>query len=88
MAKITRPPETRRWGGPGSSRDDATKPPPELTFPPKSVPLRHPIRHSQVSGGGGERDVHHGHDPLCKRDFEAGRSEKPLEARRKEKQRD
>lgn len=75
MAKMTRPPETRRWGGPGSSRDDATKPPPEEHPKGARAPGRM-TRHSQVSGGGGERDVHHGHDPRRKRDFQAGSEEK------------
>ena len=33
-------------------------------------------RHSQVSGGGGETDVHHGHPAKAKRDFEANDAQK------------
>jgi hypothetical protein len=66
-------PASERRGGPGSSHDDATKP-----LPPSENP-RAPYRskqHSQVSGGGGEADVHHDHDPRHKRDFEAGGAQK------------
>ena len=60
-------PNTVRWGGPGASHEDASKPRPER------VDLRAPgeptnTRYSHVSGGGGERDRHHGHDPAAKRD--------------------
>lgn len=33
-------------------------------------------RHSHVSGGGGETDLHHAHAENLKRDFEAGDAEK------------
>jgi hypothetical protein len=53
---------TERIGGPGASHENRKhpnaskprKPPPEVT---KST------RHSGVSGGGGEPDSHHSHDP-------------------------
>lgn len=56
---------TQRIGGPGAAHEnrkdpDAPKrrnPPPEAT---KST------RHSGVSGGGGEPDSHHSHDPAGK----------------------
>lgn len=52
-------PNTARWGGPGASHEDATKPMPE---PPPAHPegatSTNP-RVSQVSGGGGERDEKH-----------------------------
>lgn len=56
------PAADRSHGGPGSSQQDATKPP-----QPKE-PAVHPgeptnTRHSRVSGGGGERDSHHTHNP-------------------------
>lgn len=54
-------PNTRRWGGPGASHEDATKP-----MPPEGSPL--PVgavstspRVSRISGGGGERDEKHSH---------------------------
>jgi hypothetical protein len=59
------PAADRSHGGPGSSRQDASKPkvaerrgpaPGEPTSPPQS----------RVSGGGGERDRHHTHDPKTK----------------------
>jgi hypothetical protein len=62
-------PNTHRWGGPGSSHEDRTEPEPKKGAP------RHPgeptnTPYSHVSGGGGERDRHHSHDPKQKRDFE------------------
>jgi hypothetical protein len=63
-------PNTERWGGPGSSHEDATQEKPKDGDPrPDGTPTN--TRHSQVSGGGGERDVHHSHDPDDKRDFES-----------------
>jgi hypothetical protein len=61
--------ETQRWGGPGSSHEDATRKPTKgretRSFgEPTNTP------HSHVSGGGGERDRHHGHDDQAKADFE------------------
>jgi hypothetical protein len=60
------PAADRSHGGPGSSRQDAKDPvqhhahggplPGEPTNPPRS----------RVSGGGGERDIHHTHDPRTK----------------------
>jgi len=56
-----------RWGGPGSSHENRDKPMPEK--PPRSgrgvdEPTNTPFSH--VSGGGGERDRHHGHDAKAK----------------------
>lgn len=54
-------PNTRRWGGPGSSHEDASKPAPAIIDPrPPGTPTNPPV--SQVSGGGGERDIRHSHD--------------------------
>ena len=55
----------RSHGGPGSSRQDRTKPKKE---PARGVQPGEPTnsRRSRVSGGGGERDVHHTHDPRTK----------------------
>jgi hypothetical protein len=65
-------PSTERWGGPGSSQEDTTKPKPK---PAERADFRD-TRHSQVSGGGGEADVHHDHDPKHKRHAQAGKDEK------------
>jgi hypothetical protein len=55
-------PNSRRWGAPGASHEDRTKPPPEPRDPrPPGAPTND--RKSHVSGGGGERDLHHSHDP-------------------------
>jgi hypothetical protein len=62
---------TERWGGPGASHEDRSE------TPPKDRPRdgRGPdeptnTQFSGVSGGGGERDRHHAHDPEGKRDTE------------------
>jgi hypothetical protein len=70
-------PNTERWGGPGASHEDRTEPRSEKGDP------RHPgeptnTPYSHVSGGGGERDRRHSHDPAEKSDFE-----EPSEQRRK-----
>lgn len=62
-------PNTRRWGGPGSSHENRSEPPPperdrRMAGEPTNTPYSH------VSGGGGERDRRHSHDPREKRDFE------------------
>lgn len=55
----------RSHGGPGSSHQDASKPSaPERTGPEPGEPTN-PDR-SRVSGGGGERDRHHSHNPARK----------------------
>lgn len=53
-------PATLRHGGPGASHENAKKPPP----PADKTPGR--AGRSAVSGGGGERDVHHTHAPKLK----------------------
>ena len=64
-------PNTERWGGPGASHEDASKPQPAK--PPRGG--RGPdeptnTQFSGVSGGGGERDRHHAHDAEGKKDTE------------------
>ena len=67
-------PHTDRFGGPGSSHQDRTQP--DATDQPTGhkgggakggmgAPPCTPTNpdRSRVSGGGGERDVHHTHDP-------------------------
>jgi hypothetical protein len=58
-------PDTERIGGPGASHENRDHP-----VKSKSPRGPHPTQkkakthvHSQVSGGGGERDRHHSHDP-------------------------
>lgn len=55
----------RSHGGPGSSHQDATKPAPTESQTPEPGESTNPDR-SRVSGGGGERDRHHTHDPATK----------------------
>jgi len=56
------PAADRSHGGPGSSQQDATKPALQRrTGPAPGEPTN--TRHSRVSGGGGERDSHHTHNP-------------------------
>ena len=57
----------RSHGGPGSSHQDATRPQPEADerHGPEPRQRRTPDR-SRTSGGGGERDKHHTHDPRTK----------------------
>jgi len=70
-------PAARRFGGPGSSHQDRTQPdatdqptghkrggPPRDAAPRPGEPTSGD--RSRVSGGGGERDRHHTHDPLMK----------------------
>ena len=58
-------PNTERFGGPGASHENRK-------HPEKSQQhLEHPSErksdgHSQVSGGGGEKDRNHSHDPQRK----------------------
>lgn len=63
MSTSTKTPAAdRSRGGPGSSRQDATKPlPPHRAGPEPGEPTN--PRRSRVSGGGGERDSHHSHNP-------------------------
>ncbi|MEB3046453.1 hypothetical protein [Rhizobium mulingense] len=50
---------TIRQGGPGASHENA-KEPLDIQKPAAEPDKR---RQSKVSGGGGEHDRHHGHDP-------------------------
>jgi len=62
MSTSTKTPASIRQGGPGASHENAKKPL-EIKKPPAhdDTPGR-----SSVSGGGGERDVHHTHSPQGK----------------------
>jgi len=52
-------PNTKRWGGPGASHEDRTKPMPHPGDQRAGQSTNPPV--SQVSGGGGERDRKHSH---------------------------
>jgi hypothetical protein len=58
MSTSTKTKASIRHGGPGSS-DQNAKEPLHISKPTADDPMR---RHSHVSGGGGERDLHHTHD--------------------------
>jgi hypothetical protein len=63
MGTSSRSPGTdRHHGGPGSSHQRPDLPDPTAgRGPPPGAPTN--PRQSRVSGGGGERDSHHTHDP-------------------------
>ena len=67
-------PNTERWGGPGASHEDRTETPPSKKGPEARTDTN--VRFSHVSGGGGERDRHHGHDVRAKRDTEENSAER------------
>lgn len=58
-------PNTHRWGGPGASHENRDKPEPAKTDPRKPGSPTNDAR-SHESGGGGERDIHHGHSAEAK----------------------
>lgn len=51
-----------RHGGPGASHENA-RAPSQIKKPPAESDLR---RHGKISGGGGEKHVHHTHEPEMK----------------------
>ena len=59
------PAADRHQGGPGSSHQDANKPQAEDHNGPTAGSPTSDAK-SHVSGGGGERDSHHTHDPAGK----------------------
>ena len=63
MSSSTKTPAAdRSHGGPGSSRQDANQPEPsQRSGQAPGEPTN--TRHSRISGGGGERDSHHTHNP-------------------------
>jgi hypothetical protein len=63
-----RTPNADRWGGPGASHEDRSRPKPDEKG--KEARTDTEVRFSHVSGGGGERDAHHGHSDKAKRDTE------------------
>ncbi|HKU98965.1 MAG TPA: hypothetical protein VJR58_26975 [Vineibacter sp.] len=62
MPTSTKTPASIRHGGPGASHENA-KAPPDVKKPAPEPQNR---SRSKVSGGGGERDSHHSHDPAKK----------------------
>lgn len=62
MSTSKKAPQTIRQGGPGASHENA-KAPLEVKKPPADDERRNT---SRVSGGGGERDRHHTHNPGSK----------------------
>ena len=62
MSTSTKTPASIRQGGPGASHENAKKPL-EVKKPPAESDQR---SRSKVSGGGGEADKHHSHDPRKK----------------------
>jgi hypothetical protein len=62
MSTSTKTPASIRQGGPGASHENA-KAPLKIDKPPAESDQR---SRSKVSGGGGERDSHHTHDPRKK----------------------
>ncbi|MBV9511054.1 MAG: hypothetical protein JO303_12315 [Caulobacteraceae bacterium] len=63
------------WGGPGASHQDAREAPPDPTVKDADDPDRY-SRHSRISGGGGEADLHHAHDPRRKHAVQASAAER------------
>jgi hypothetical protein len=60
-------PDARRYGGPGASHEDRRHPEKFRDAAEKPQPgAATNSRSSKVSGGGGERDKHHSHDPRDK----------------------
>jgi hypothetical protein len=59
MSTSSKSAATIRQGGPGAAHENA-KAPLEIRKPPAEPEQR---SRSKVSGGGGERDRRHGHDP-------------------------
>lgn len=62
MPHVAKHPNSLRHGGPGASHENAKKPPKS----DKQSPDSELKMHSKVSGGGGEQDAHHTHDPNLK----------------------
>ena len=68
-------PEADRWGGPGSSHQDRNEPRPDPLVKDADAP-DHLSPRSQISGGGGETDIHTRHTAEGKRDRQASSEEK------------
>lgn len=57
--------ETDRWGGPGASRENRNKPRLDPKVKDADAP-DHLSPRSQISGGGGENDIHKGQSAKAK----------------------
>ena len=68
-------PNSQRWGGPGASHEDRTEAPPDPKVKDADDP-DHFTKHSRISGGGGETDRNHAHDPKMKHRKQASDAEK------------
>jgi hypothetical protein len=62
MSTSSKTPASIRQGGPGASHENA-KQPLKIEKPPADSEMDH---RSRVSGGGGEADSHHTHEPRKK----------------------
>ncbi|TKB72228.1 MAG: hypothetical protein E5W81_17280 [Mesorhizobium sp.] len=72
MSTSKKTPASIRQGGPGAAHENA-KNPLSVEKPPAESDRR---SHSKVSGGGGERDSHHTHDPEKKGDTRPAHQDK------------
>jgi len=71
-------PNTDRFGGPGASHENRKGPRPDPLVKDAEAP-DHLSPRSQISGGGGEGDIHQGHNPQAKHDKQATSQEKKHE---------
>ncbi|MER9849777.1 hypothetical protein NKJ55_21035 [Mesorhizobium sp. M0106] len=72
MSTSKKTPASIRHGGPGAAHENAKKPL-SIEKPPADSDRR---SLSKVSGGGGERDSHHTHDPEKKGDTRPAHEDK------------
>jgi hypothetical protein len=71
-------PDADRWGGPGASHENRDKPKPDPLVKDPDAP-DHLSPRAQVSGGGGERDIHNRHNAEAKKIRQASSEEKAHE---------
>lgn len=71
-------PNTDRFGGPGASHENRNGPRPDPLVKDADAP-DHLSPRSQISGGGGEGDIHKGHNPQAKHEKQATSEEKKHE---------
>ncbi|WP_313104418.1 hypothetical protein [Brevundimonas sp.] len=67
--------DTDRWGGPGASHENRNKARPDPLVKDDDAP-DHLSPRSQISGGGGEGDVHKGHSAKAKHEKRSTSQEK------------
>ena len=68
-------PNTERWGGPGASHENRDRAKPDPMVKDADAP-DHLSPRSQVSGGGGETDIHSRHKAAGKKDRQGSSEEK------------